>query len=94
MNLLLEEFVRQGHERVADLRREREGKTLEQEAADLSGSLAAFVRGAWHCVWPNQAYSHGWHIDAICEHLEAVSENVRALARLYVEQQEGRTAPS
>lgn len=35
-------------------------------------SLANFIRRAWHVVEPAQPYSHGWHIDAICEHLEAV----------------------
>ncbi len=36
-------------------------------------SLAGFVREAWHVVEPSVAYVHGWHIDAICRHLEAVT---------------------
>lgn len=36
-------------------------------------SLATFVREAWHIVEPRAPYRHGWHIDAICEHLEAIS---------------------
>lgn len=36
-------------------------------------SLANFVRLAWHVVEPSQPYSHGWHIDCICAHLEAVT---------------------
>ncbi len=36
-------------------------------------SLANFVRLAWHVVEPSQPYSHGWHIDCICSHLEAVT---------------------
>jgi len=36
-------------------------------------SLAAFVRKAWHVVEPTEPYIHGWHIDAICDHLEAIS---------------------
>ena len=36
-------------------------------------SLAAFVREAWHVLEPGQPYIHGWHVDAICEHLEAIT---------------------
>lgn len=36
-------------------------------------SLAGFVREAWHVVEPAVRYVHGWHIDAICRHLEAVT---------------------
>ena len=35
-------------------------------------SLAEFSRRAWHIVEPKSIYKHGWHIDAISEHLEAV----------------------
>lgn len=35
-------------------------------------SLAEFSKQAWHIVEPNRVYAHNWHIDAICEHLEAV----------------------
>ena len=38
-------------------------------------SLAAFVRLAWPIIEPN-AYVHGWHIDALCEHLEAITDGV------------------
>ena len=36
-------------------------------------SLSGFVREAWHVVEPSVDYVHGWHIDAICRHLEAVT---------------------
>jgi predicted phage terminase large subunit-like protein len=39
-----------------------------------SRSLAEFVRLAWPVLEPGQPYIHGWHIDAICEHLEAVAQ--------------------
>ena len=32
------------------------------------------MREAWHVLEPNTNYVHNWHIDAICEHLEAVSD--------------------
>jgi len=44
---------------------------IEREVC--SRSLSAFVRLAWHVVEPSQKYVHGWHIDFICEHLEAVT---------------------
>lgn len=36
-------------------------------------SLGEFVRQAWHVVEPSQRYVHGWAIDAIAQHLEAVT---------------------
>lgn len=36
-------------------------------------SLAEFVKLAWPVLEPGQPYKHGWHIDAVCEHLEAVT---------------------
>ncbi len=36
-------------------------------------SLAEFIRQAWHIVEPANKYIHGWHIDAIAEHLEAAT---------------------
>lgn len=38
-------------------------------------SLAEFIKQAWHQLEPGQPYSHNWHIDATCEHLEAVTNN-------------------
>lgn len=36
-------------------------------------SLVAFVKDAWHILEPRARYVHSWHIDAIAEHLEAVT---------------------
>lgn len=36
-------------------------------------SLSHFSRQAWHVLEPATPYVHGWHIDAITEHLEAVT---------------------
>lgn len=44
---------------------------IEQEASRRS--LATFVKLAWHVLEPAQRYVHSWHIDAVCEHLEAVT---------------------
>ncbi len=66
------------------LRAERERRRTEAERAALARdterirarceTLAGFVREAWHVVEPNSDYVHGWHIDAICAHLEAVTD--------------------
>lgn len=36
-------------------------------------SLAEFVKQAWHVIEPGTELRWNWHIDAICEHLEAVT---------------------
>jgi predicted phage terminase large subunit-like protein len=36
-------------------------------------SLVEFTRQSWSIVEPGRKYIHGWHIDAIAEHLEAVT---------------------
>lgn len=36
-------------------------------------SLSRFIGEAWPIVEPATSFVHGWHIDALCEHLEAVS---------------------
>jgi len=35
--------------------------------------LAYFIKRAWKSLEPAQPYKHGWHIDAMAEHLEAVT---------------------
>jgi predicted phage terminase large subunit-like protein len=44
---------------------------IEREAC--SRSLTTFIRRAWAVLEPGQPYVHGWHIDAMAEHLEAVT---------------------
>lgn len=44
---------------------------LERELC--ARSLAEFVKAAWPVLEPGQPYIHGWHVDAICEHLEAIT---------------------
>ena len=36
-------------------------------------SLVNFIRHAWSVVEPGAPYIHGWHVDAVCMHLEAVA---------------------
>lgn len=61
-------------------RRER-GEQLRQEADRLAQDLRAFIRSAWTVLEPATVYHHGWHIDAIAEHLEAAyAREIRKLA--------------
>lgn len=41
------------------------------------GSLVEFVKEAWKIIEPGQPYVHGWHIDLIVEHLEAITDEVQ-----------------
>src|SRR5262249_39707220 len=46
---------------------------LAQERAELEGSLLKFVEAAWPSLDP-APYQPCWAIDALCEHLQAVTE--------------------
>ncbi|ULJ72961.1 hypothetical protein [Rhizobium gallicum] len=59
--------------RAAEAERERIAKDAERIRARCQ-TLAGFVREAWHVLEPRAQYTHGWHIDAICQHLEAVTD--------------------
>lgn len=48
-------------------------EALQLEADEQAASLSRFASAAWSTVWPNEPYIHGWHVDAICQHLEAVT---------------------
>ena len=69
---------------IRTLQLEIDRRFLEQERSKLAASLDAvrarcatlsgFVREAWRMLEPTAKYIHSWHIDAICEHLEAVTD--------------------
>lgn len=59
-------------------RREAEERSESlRENVELTRSrcrnLVGFIREAWHVLEPTNPYIHGWHIDAVAEHLEAVT---------------------
>lgn len=71
---------------AADLRalkhqliREIDDEELErtrQHADEIRGrclSFAGFVKEAWHVIEPGTPLKWNWHLDAMCQHLEAVS---------------------
>ena len=45
---------------------------IESDRIECEASLAEFVKLSWEQVEPGQQYTHGWHIDFIAEHLEAM----------------------
>ena len=50
------------------------------EVERLRKSLRYFIRHAWHVIEPHRELQWNWHIDAICEHLEAItSKQIRNL---------------
>ena len=53
---------------------------IEREAC--SRSLATYIQQAWSVLEPARKYVHGWHIDAIADHLEAVTRG--EIKRLYI----------
>jgi predicted phage terminase large subunit-like protein len=57
-----------------DIHAERERRRIEEEAEEMGKCLGKFVRGAWPILNPKREYHHNWHIDAIAEHLEAITE--------------------
>jgi len=45
----------------------------EKARRAASASLYEFVKQSWHVVEPGIPFMQSWHIEEICEHLEAVS---------------------
>lgn len=56
---------------------ERQRRDTVRNAAAIRArceTLAGFVCEAWHVLEPNARYMHNWHIDAMCNHLESVTD--------------------
>lgn len=62
-----------------EIRRRALKQTAAAETLSIEGSkakcktLAGFIREAWEVVEPGTPLVWGWHIDVICQHLEAVT---------------------
>jgi predicted phage terminase large subunit-like protein len=54
---------------VAELQRRR----FRQESTELNATLRDFIEPAWKMLKPAEKFRSNWHIDAICDRLEAVS---------------------
>lgn len=46
----------------------------ELDRLDSEESLRQFIERSWDILEPGREFCPGWHIDAICEHLQAVSQ--------------------
>jgi predicted phage terminase large subunit-like protein len=46
----------------------------ELDKVECADSLSAFIRRGWSQIEPSTPYKHGWHMDAICDHLQAVHD--------------------
>ena len=66
--------------RLENLLSPRDLINVERELC--SRTLSAFIKRAWPVVEPSAPYVHGWHIDAISDHLMAVTEG--EIIRLFI----------
>ena len=90
MNLLLSKqpirFSKSSGLSLQAIRAERQAREanqrIEEEAAAAGVSLSSFIRAGWHVLEPGRAYIHGWHIDAISDHLGAITHG--GLTRLII----------
>lgn len=61
---------------IKTLRAEKELARVRRDADKIRANcktLVGFVKEAWKVLEPSTPYIHNWHIDAICEHLEAIT---------------------
>jgi len=79
--LLLEELDRRAGIKFSMEERARTRRNADA-IKERCHSLTGFIREAWHTIEPSIQYVHGWHIDALCEHLEAVSHG--SITRLLI----------
>jgi predicted phage terminase large subunit-like protein len=63
---------------------ERARRDVEREREELPRSLAKFIAAGWHVLNPEVVYHHNWHIDAICDHLQAVSNGELSRLQIWV----------
>lgn len=59
--------------REAEAERQRVARDAER-IRERCQTLAGFFREAWHVLEPNAPLIWNWHLDAICEHLEAITD--------------------
>jgi phage terminase large subunit-like protein len=62
--------------RLSDQASRATDRSVPAVRARCERSLSEFVKAAWHVLEPSTAYVSNWHIEAICQHLEAVTNGV------------------
>ena len=50
---------------------------MDQVREESARSLSQFIRFCWPIIEPAAPYVHNWHIDFICEHLEAITDGLQ-----------------
>ena len=65
----VEAELRRREQRVAGVAQDQSLEASKERCKTLGG----FIREAWHLVEPMMPLIWNWHIDAICDHLEAVT---------------------
>src|SRR5690606_8435990 len=56
--------------------RDKAARDAEERGDEIRAeceSLAGFIRWGWPILEPGTRYVHNWHIDAVAEHLEAIT---------------------
>jgi len=69
---LLDEKARRDELRALQAERQRRHNNAESIRARCR-TLTGFIKEAWHVLEPSNPYIHGWHVEAIAEHLEAIT---------------------
>lgn len=64
-------YVSRSKQRLAALDPNKALRELDRYESEQS--LKGFIKAAWHVVEPGRRFSDGWHLDATCDHLEAVT---------------------
>ena len=70
IEILRAEKLRRANER----NRAASDQSIEAVQARCAQSLVNFVREAWHVLEPKTRYIQSWHVNAICSHLEAITD--------------------
>ena len=53
-----------------------DAQLFEISKADCEENLVDFIKQSWHTIEPGEPYVHGWHVDFIAAHLEAITDGV------------------
>lgn len=74
LNLDIEVLRKLPKAELIELAKATDALVLLRSKRQCEESLVEFVRQAWSVVEPSNPYVHGWHVDAVAMHLEAVEE--------------------
>ncbi len=68
---------------IAIEKKERDAR-LQEESIYLMQNFKEFIKHAWRELEPLNVFMSNWHIDAICEHLQAISESKLRRLQIWV----------